>query len=187
MQGTISTPTSVTPDPFIRRPRRLPWLAAIGLSLALTTPAYATDSAHGRKHVKLELKARKQRAAHAKSAGPLERLRSAGPALLRLEIVDRQGSSTKRLQLELLVNKERNARLETQVDRDQYELNVSPAATPGLLRIEVRRRGAESFQVSTLVDPQRPSLLSRVGSGTSHTEIRLIGVRSVSRARRPKP
>ncbi|MGE0327593.1 MAG: hypothetical protein AB7S68_35100 [Polyangiaceae bacterium] len=178
----------VTPNPFIRPPRALPWFAALGLAFALATPAHAADTGKSspKAHRALHLKAAK-RAAPAKLAGPLDRLRIVGPALLRLEIVDREGTSSKRIQLELLISDERTANLETQIDRNQYELTVSPASTPGLLRVDVRRRGAESFQVSTLVDPRRPALLSRVGTGSSHTEIRLLNVRALPRAKAPKP
>ncbi|MGE3671882.1 MAG: hypothetical protein AB7K71_19585 [Polyangiaceae bacterium] len=177
----------VTPNPFIRPPRALPWFAALGLAFALATPAHAAGKSSRQAPRALHLKAVKRAPAQAKLAGPLDRLRIVGPALLRLEIVDREGTSSKRIQLELLISDERTANLETQIDRNQYELTVSPASTPGLLRVDVRRRGAESFQVSTLVDPRRPALLSRVGTGSSHTEIRLLGVRALPRAKAPKP
>lgn len=167
----------------------MPWFAALGLAFALATPAHAADTSKSSRKAPrtLHLKAVKRAAAPAKLAGPLARLPIVGPALLRLEIVDREGTSSKRIQLELLISNERTANLETQIDRNQYELTVSPASTPGLLRVDVRRRGAESFQVSTLVDPRRPALLSRVGTGGSHTEIRLLGVRALPRAKAPKP
>ncbi|MCA9629012.1 MAG: hypothetical protein KC766_15135 [Myxococcales bacterium] len=187
MTALTHTHSTVTPNPFARPSRqpKLRWLVALGLGLTLTTPAYAADtSSRSRPGAKptLHTKAHQRRAARGKSSGPLGRL-SDGSSLLRVEIVDRQGQSSKRLQLELLVSGERRANLETRIDRAEYELTVSPGGSPGLLRIDIRRRGEASFQISTLVDPRRPALLSRIGSGVSHTEIKLLETRHLPRAK----
>lgn len=190
MQSISPEKPQVTPNPFLERRRRSAWLTVFALGFALSVPAQAADrSSHTAKKPRpvLELKARRGLPAPAKLAGPPKRLSAARPSLLRVEIVDRDGSSTQRIQLELLVNAERSANLETRVGGSHYELTVSPASTPGLLRVDVRRRGAESFQISTLVDPKHPALLSRVGSGANHTEIRLLGVQPLPLAKARKP
>lgn len=190
MQSISPEKPHVTPNPFCKWRRRSAWLAVVALGLALSAPAQAADRASPsakKPRPALTLKGQQRLPAPAKLAGPPKRLPTARPSLLRVEILDRDGSSTQRIQLELLVNAERSANLETQVGRNQYELTVSPASTPGLLRVDVRRRGAESFQISTLVDPQHPALLSRVGSGANHTEIRLLGVRPLPPAKARKP
>ncbi|MCB9589591.1 MAG: hypothetical protein H6718_29525 [Polyangiaceae bacterium] len=179
---------TVTPNPFLGTRRKLAGLAALGLALSLALPAHAADSAKSKRKTQrvLALKATKRLAAPAKLAGPPNRLLLQGPALLRLEITDREGSHSKRIQLELLISNERTANLETRIDSDEYELSVSPASTAGMLRVHVRRRGNESFQIATLVDPKRPALLSRVGNGSNLTEIRLLGIRALPQAKAPE-
>lgn len=138
---------------------------------ARSAPASAPKLSQGQEPVR-ERAARQRRGARAKAAGPPGRLiASGGPQLLRVRVVDHHGPNQREFRLEILVNQEGSASLETEIGKQRYELSVSPDHGSGKFRISLRRRGDDGFSISTRVDPSRPGLVARSRSDSSRTEI----------------